>query len=111
MQPWYDHACPVSPDMRDLIGLRSHYSTMVYDCNMDEKKKKRLTAQASRETKKALASAMEGLVEIDKMKKANPGIGFIIPRKQEAQLKRFVYDYRNSWNKPTPVKGVKKKGK
>jgi hypothetical protein len=84
---------------------------MVYDCNMDDKKKKRLTAQASRETKKALASAMEGLVVFDEMKRANPGIGFVIPRKQEAQLKRFVYDYRNSWNKPTPVKGVKKKGK
>ena len=25
--------------MRDLIGLRSHYSTMVYDCNMAAKRK------------------------------------------------------------------------
>lgn len=79
---------------------------------MDERNRKILRAQASRETKKALDSAMRGLVHMQEIETANPGIGYVQPsQKQKAELKKFVYDYRNSWINETPVKGIKKKGK
>jgi indole-3-glycerol phosphate synthase len=44
---------------------------------------KRLTAQGMSEAKARLKV-------IAGMKKANPGIGLVIPKKQERQLKKFV---------------------
>ena len=40
MQPWNDHACPVSPDMRDLMKLPVTVPHLCYSYNMPARKPK-----------------------------------------------------------------------
>jgi ribosomal protein S18 len=64
-------------------------------CNMmsKDKKTKGQKAESKRMTAMGLSEARARLKEIDKQKAANPGIGFKIPKKQEAQLRKFVSEY------------------
>lgn len=78
---------------------------------MDKKKMNPLKVQATRETKKALSWAKQGIKAISDMEKANPGIGFVFPKGQKKQLQTFVDKYEGK--KSVPIKPVKnaRKGK
>lgn len=52
-------------------------------------------AESKRMTKQGLSEAKARLAFIDKLKKANPGIGYKIPKKQEKELTAFVQKYGN----------------
>jgi len=74
-------------------------------CNMAMMKKKdKMTrgqkAESKRMTAQGVSEAKARLAFIEELKKANPGIGFKIPKKQEKELKTFVGKY----GKPKPKK-------
>lgn len=52
-------------------------------------------AESKRMTAQGVSEAKARLAFIDELKKANPGIGFKIPKKQEKELKAFVQKYGN----------------
>ena len=56
-------------------------------------------------TAQGVSEAKARLAFIDELKKANPGIGFKIPKKQEKELKTFVSKY----GKTKPKKAAKPK--
>ena len=57
-------------------------------------------AESKRMTAQGVSEAKARLAFINELKKANPGIGFKIPKKQEKELKTFVGKY----GKPKPKK-------
>lgn len=76
---------------------------------MDKKKKNPLNVQATRETKKALSWAKQGIKAISDMERANPGIGYTFPKGQKKQLQAFVDKYEGKKSvMAKPVKNAKK---
>ena len=95
------------------MKLPAHYSTMVYDCYMQNKKKmpnqRGLNAEATRATRNAVSWAKKGIKAIGDMEAANPGIGFVINKNQKKQLQKFVDKYdTKKFVKAMPMKKGKK---
>ena len=71
----------------------------------DDKMTKGQKAEMKRLTAQGLSEAKARLKVISGMKKANPGIGFIIPKKEDKELSTFVKKY----GKPKPKKAQAQK--